>query len=273
MGSRCTFGLFVLLVFFATACGGTHISTHVASDRVRIHQYDLSVSNVYVVETDAGAVVVDAGDPGEAGEILEAMEASEVDRSKVGLIVITHGHADHTGSAKALSAELGIPVAVQEGDVGLVRSGHNPRLNAMNLTGVLLKPFLEQEYPAYDPEVVYESCLDLRPYGVPAFVLSTPGHTLGSASVVIKGGHILVGDLILGGYLGGRIAPKKPGEYYYQYDRVRVRGVIEWLVESGARRLYLGHGGPVSGERVREALKKGKFGPDEGHSFSPGRCE
>ncbi|NTV58665.1 MAG: hypothetical protein HGA74_15485 [Deltaproteobacteria bacterium] len=39
--------------------------------------------------------------------------------------------------------------------------------------------------------------LSLEPYGIAGQVIHTPGHTQGSVSILLEGGHALVGDLAM----------------------------------------------------------------------------
>ncbi|MFD7339965.1 MBL fold metallo-hydrolase [Streptomyces violascens] len=68
-------------------------------------------------------VIVDAGIPGSGQKILDRIAAHGVDPIDVALIVITHGHIDHFGSAAELHRLTGAPIAGHIADLGPYRSG------------------------------------------------------------------------------------------------------------------------------------------------------
>lgn len=238
----------------------------------RIHHYRLSISNVYAIETDEGTVIVDSGDPGQENDVLRAMAETEVEPESVRLIVVTHAHADHAGSAAALGRALGAPVALQRDDAPIAAAGHNPPLVPTSLTAELLGAFLRQDYEPFEPQVAFEDCLDLAPYGVAGVVRHTPGHTPGSSVVLLESGDAFVGDLFAGGYLGGAISPHIPTEHFFQEFPGQIRAILRWLLENGALRFYIGHGGPVTAASVREALDGGDLGEGEEPVFDPADC-
>ncbi|MCB9596980.1 MAG: MBL fold metallo-hydrolase [Sandaracinaceae bacterium] len=263
----------VLLALVSTACGVSLSQNRALGDRsTTIHRFQLSISNVYAIESPDGAVLVDTGDPGQDGEVLRALVAAEVPRDRVRLIVVTHAHADHTGGAPALARALDAPIALQRGDVATAARGHNPPLHATSATASLLELVLTQDFEAYTPTLAYDDCLDLRPYGVAGVVRSAPGHTPGSSVVILDGGDAIVGDLVAGGYLGGIIAPDVPTEHYFQDHPRQVRAVLEWLLEEGVTRFFLGHGGPTNATRLRTALEAGELGPPPDAPFRPAPC-
>ncbi|NNF58333.1 MAG: hypothetical protein HKN04_08825 [Rhodothermaceae bacterium] len=71
---------------------------------------------------------------------------------------------------------------------------------------------------------------------------------------LLDSGEAIVGDLLRGGYMGGRIAPQKPLTPYFQEDRDRAEAATRTVLDRGAQRLYLGHGGPVEAAAARRWL-------------------
>jgi glyoxylase-like metal-dependent hydrolase (beta-lactamase superfamily II) len=59
-------------------------------------------ANTYLVEADNGLVLVDTGMPGSEKRILKAVASLGRKASDVKLILLTHRHWDHIGSAAAL---------------------------------------------------------------------------------------------------------------------------------------------------------------------------
>jgi len=86
------------------------------------------ISRSYLVRQQ-GVILVDTGVPGSLETILSNMKPAGVSPSHFRLILLTHGHADHAGSARALRDLTGAPVAVHRDDayMGPYRKTRPPR--------------------------------------------------------------------------------------------------------------------------------------------------
>ena len=84
----------------------------------------------------------------------------------------------------------------------------------------------------------------------------TPGHTKGSISVLLSSGEAIVGDLLMGGWLGGMFRSGQPGYPYYADDLGQIRASVKTLLDLGATKFFVGHGGPLEAGRVREWLER-----------------
>ena len=67
---------------------------------VLVHRINLGASNVYLLETPEGMILVDAGIPYSQSLVLRKME--QLGRDDLKLIYITHADIDHYGGANAL---------------------------------------------------------------------------------------------------------------------------------------------------------------------------
>jgi glyoxylase-like metal-dependent hydrolase (beta-lactamase superfamily II) len=84
-------------------------------------------TNVFLIRGRTGCVLVDTGNPGKADRILERLAKRGVAPDDIRLILVTHGHVDHFGSAAELRERTGAPVAVHALDAEAVRQGiHRP---------------------------------------------------------------------------------------------------------------------------------------------------
>ena len=120
--------------------------------------------------------------------------------------------------------------------------------------GHVLRPFFQHRRTApCEPDLLIDETTNLEPFGVPGQIVSTPGHTPGSISLLLPSGDLLAGDLLLGGYLGGHVAPAQPGLPYFLDDREQMRDSIRRILRLPLTRVYVGHGGPLEPEDVRRA--------------------
>ncbi len=133
-------------------------------------------TNCYIVwdEATGRAAVIDPGD--DCPAIASALARKNL---TVGLILLTHGHFDHTGAVDALREQTGAPVYMHRADLSLDRQ-------VMDVT----KPFCFYD----EGDTVSLDALQFR-------VLHTPGHTPGSVCLVC-GEALFSGDTLFCGSCG-----------------------------------------------------------------------
>jgi len=219
---------------------------------VRVIQVKLSLSNAYIV-LGRRPIVVDTGGPREQGKIVEAMARAGVRPRDVGLILLTHGHSDHAGSARALRQITGAPIAIHAADAHMVRRGRNDPLRSTRWSGRALVPFVDKPFEAFEPDLALTGGESLEPFGIDGDVIHTPGHTAGSITM-LAGRESIVGDLLMGGHLGGHLQAKAPRLHYFADDLRAVRASIRVLVALAPGKLHVGHGGPLALEDVVRAF-------------------
>ena len=84
-------------------------------------------------------VLVDTGLPGSSAKILSAIQREGYKPWELALIVITHAHLDHTGSAAALAGATGAPVLVHRAEADYLSSGASAPVVPVTLTGRILR--------------------------------------------------------------------------------------------------------------------------------------
>ena len=77
---------------------------------IRIPIYPLGIVNAHLVLCEQGCILVDAGLPGSEKRIQRALRSAGLSFKDIKLIVVTHGHVDHAGSAASLRELSGAPI-------------------------------------------------------------------------------------------------------------------------------------------------------------------
>lgn len=208
-----------------------------------------AISNCYLLLGER-PVLVNTGAPGDLKRILAALRAQEVEPAQLALILLTHGHSDHAGCAAELRRRSGAQIALQAGDAALVRSGRNGVLAPQDAMGRIVRPFVNEEFEAFEPDVLFRDGFSLEPHGLKGHVIATPGHTPGSASVVLGSGEAVIGDVLR----GSLVWPNKARDHYFCNDPERNRRSIVRLAREGLLRCHPGNFGSFPGSELHRFL-------------------
>jgi hydroxyacylglutathione hydrolase len=221
----------------------------------------LPLANAFLVRSER-TIIVDSGAPGDAAAILRAAEHHGVQPHDISLILLTHGHVDHFGSAGELRAATGAPIAVHAADLPMLQAGRNPSdLATLGIEGRIFRPFLPWSTIPLEPDIVFDDSFDLGPYGVDARTIHTPGHSPGHSALLLPDGTMIAGDLLRGGFMGGRLRPNLPNLPFYASDPQQLHTSLKQVLSLPVNTIYVGHGGPLDAARVRERFASGALNP------------
>jgi hydroxyacylglutathione hydrolase len=215
----------------------------------------LSMSKAFLIKEE-GAMLIDTGSPHEERRIVAALREHHIAPRDLNLILHTHGHYDHCGSTRRLKDVTAAPVAIHRLDVPLIRKGVAEALKPVNLAGRFMQLISYRRFLPFEPDVVIEHETDLQAYGVRGRILFTPGHTAGSISILLGGGQAIVGDLMMGGFLGGWLFPGRPGYHFFADDLASLRQSIKKVMEAGTTTVHVAHGGPLQRRAILDRFKK-----------------
>ncbi|AEV15069.1 MAG: MBL fold metallo-hydrolase [Thermus sp.] len=191
-------------------------------------------ATLYRVPVEGGYFLVDAGLPWEAGRLLRLLPQPPR------LLFLTHHHLDHSGGALTLWRRFRLPILAHPQEWPYL-TGERPR-------PPLPIPFLGRRLANLAPPLPREA---LRPAeeGMEVLgwrVVALPGHTLGQVGL-LKEGVLLAGDALRGKGLPPR---------FINEDHGLARKTVRKILDLGAERILLGHGGPLSREEVAALARR-----------------
>jgi glyoxylase-like metal-dependent hydrolase (beta-lactamase superfamily II) len=242
---------------------------------IRIPILPLGMVNAHLIKSEGGCILVDAGIPGSEGKISRVLAEHGLTVDDIKLIIVTHAHTDHAGSAARLRALSGAPILAHEGDADFYRRAAPMTFCPTGRFGRLFlkTPLPHQPYEGFEPDILMKDgdLVNLLDFGVDGLVRHTAGHTPGSIAVELASQDALVGDLVASGILIGGIAfTGRAMRPPFEDDPERVAHELDRMVRSGAKRFYMGHGGPLAAKEVaRHADVVSKIAKDQ---CAAGRC-
>lgn len=192
--------------------------------------------NAYLAIWGEDAILIDTGRKKYRDKVLAACRPY-----RVRLLVLTHGHIDHTENAASLAEALNIPVAMHREDLPLLEDNLSQPLTAETLPGkVVLAASLgmmkKHAIPPFRPEVLLREGDSLEEYGVPARVLEVPGHTRGSIAIEVGERELIVGDALMNMFY--------PTASMLYHDKEAMERSAARLLEREGRTIWFGHGKP-----------------------------
>ncbi len=213
-----------------------------------IIQFPLSgMLNSFCIKEEK-AILVDTGNPGDGEKIIEHLSVYGLKPQDISLILITHCHFDHFGGLSVLKEKTGAPVAVHKSGAELLKEGKNSLIIPRTIMGTILTCMIKIFPPKMPvsgviPDILIDGELDLKDFGIKGKIVSTPGHTPESTSVILDSGEAIVGDLIMAFF-----NKKVPSYPIFASDLSEVKKSIK--IFKHAQKIYAAHGGPFTRETM-----------------------
>lgn len=209
--------------------------------------------NIWAITRNGRTLLVDTGISFDRSRIAHALERKGLIPEAV---ILTHTHFDHAGNAAWLQAEYGAEVVVQEAESRMLATGDTPIPEGTYSVTRGLVSIGRKVAPVfkYDPctaDHVFSDHFDLNRFGINGFIIHTPGHSPGGATVVIDDELAIAGDSVIGTMPGSPFPP-------FADDVPLLISSWKRIIDTGCSSFLPGHGKPVSREEMISEYNKRK---------------
>lgn len=223
---------------------------------IKVIRIPVAYANSFLLKNGSQSVLIDTGIKNHAAYILSKLKRHGLDPSDLALIIQTHTHFDHTGNTAELKKRTGAKVLVHEKEADQLAKGYTRIPDGtifyskyISRLGRKIAPSIAA-YSPVEPDIVVSEKFDLGEWGINGYVLSTPGHTEGSVSVVIENRAIIAGDCFF---------PVFPNSIFPPFGNDVALLLKTWkmIFDLDINEIYAGHGPKFSRERgIKDYQKK-----------------
>jgi glyoxylase-like metal-dependent hydrolase (beta-lactamase superfamily II) len=221
----------------------------------KIFSFRLGLNSCYLIQ-GRDIVMIDGGMPKKLKRFKKELSKLNIRPDEIKLIVLTHSHFDHSGSASEIRTLTGAKIAIHESEATNLENGGMIVPKGVNTWGKITQPlffpiFKRISFPKFKPDIlISDKQFSLAEFGIDGNIVHTPGHTLGSISVILDSGEAFVGCMAHNG-IPFRLQPGLP---IYAQDINALKKSWKMLIDRGVKIIYPGHGKPFRGEIIIKSL-------------------
>jgi hydroxyacylglutathione hydrolase len=119
-------------------------------------------------------------------------------------LILTHAHFDHAANAQKIKSMYNSKIFIQKEEASFLEYGDNVLPKGTNnftrpIINILGKRIIHKlRYKPCKADFLVDSDYDLKGLGFNAYLTHTPGHTIGSMSLIIDDEIAIVGDTMFG---------------------------------------------------------------------------
>lgn len=208
--------------------------------------------NSYLIITDAGCVLVDAGSHHKMKAFDRAIQKAGISYKDIRYIIITHTHYDHVMNLAEIRDVSNAKIVVHEKEKYHLESGLTPLPSGMTASGKIgiwvTRNFRKSKTIATPvvPDIIVTDVYSLPGFGFT--IIPTPGHSEGSISMIVNDTICFCGDAAFA-VMGKNLMPITGMSKPIILDTWKI------LLAQGIKYFYPGHGKPFTDVQLLKSLK------------------
>jgi len=213
-------------------------------------------SNSFLLNQKNNYILIDTGRNNSWKELSGKLNKI-LGEDKLSCLILTHTHFDHVENAASIKEKYGTKLIVHKSEAEFLKQGNAPLPKGTNLAAGFIVDILgkgmqsKYNYEPVVPDIIVEEKYELRSFGFDAYIIHTPGHSIGSISIIIDDELAIVGDTMHGVF---------PNSAYPPFaDNPKI--IVEsWnkLLETDCELFLPGHGKAVSRKLLEKQYEKHK---------------
>jgi len=224
---------------------GSHLKSWQTADGSTIARVLSGRSNVYLIQKNNTTVLIDTGKKSALKKLVRNLSLLGIKISDISALVLTHTHFDHCQSACAIRTLSNCRIAVSGATADSVRNGYTglPQ-GTMLITRLLAKAGNRLGkrffgYQAFTPDLSVNEDADIEFKSLKLRVITTPGHSSDSISIIVDNEIAIVGDVMFGVFRNSIFPP-------YADNVNEMVGSWQKLLQNECRLFLPGHGMEIS---------------------------
>ncbi|WP_372947546.1 MBL fold metallo-hydrolase [Mariniphaga sp.] len=217
-------------------------------------------SNVYFVWNGTSGLLVDTGKKSSGKKLNKNLQQLKNEGKTIDFLALTHTHYDHCQNAAKIQAQENCKILVSKKEAEFCKNGFTPLPSgtfkfSRIIVGLGKRLKIKRfSYETFKPDILIENELELQEFGGLVRIISTPGHTAGSLSILVDNEIALVGDTLFSIFKNSVFPP-------FANDVPEL--IKSWgkLLNTRCRLFLPGHGREISRKLLKEEWQKYHWKP------------
>lgn len=161
-------------------------------------------SNSFLLCNGEKYILIDTGRASQWNSLQKNLNQLEINEKCLAALILTHTHFDHAENAFRIKQLYNTKLIVHKSEADYINTGNNPAIRGTSLINKYITEKFDSQinnHFKYNPaayDITVENKYDLSGFGFNAFILHTPGHSIGSISIIIDNEIAIVGDEMVG---------------------------------------------------------------------------